>query len=349
LKKFSALASTTMDPTFVVKTRLLESDKSAQKEITKYVNQNKPKLLVLGSKSTTSNSSEKSCGSVPLYCQRHCKCPVVIVKRTYRGLGQQSKNLALAVDTNIMSDRAFEWLLKSCNLPASSFMMLVHAVEKATDKPDARKFLSAFGSRCRSSQKKHLIQSALLWFRDRTPEQAVDRFCELRAVDTLVLASNGNPTWTDKIKVTTSDYCVNYVSGVDIIIWRDPNPTPAPNTQFPEWDFSVAADSDQFPVITEHDLPRSGESRRPSLNTITRTLEKGTDRRHSTVDANLRALRPSTDSTKPSSSRRHSLDNGDMMRPNPPPCPRPAEKNNTPLSRERTLDKKKKYKNSNSK
>jgi len=193
-------------------------------------------------------------------------------------------------------------------------------------------------------KKKHLIQSALLWFRDRTPEQAVDRFCELRAVDTLVLASNGNPTWTDKIKVTTSDYCVNYVSGVDIIIWRDPNPTPAPNTQFPEWDFSVAADSDQFPVITEHDLPRSGESRRPSLNTITRTLEKGTDRRHSTVDANLRALRPSTDSTKPSSSRRHSLDNGDMMRPNPPPCPRPAEKNNTPLSRERALDKKKNIK-----
>jgi len=221
-------------------------------------------------------------------------------------------------------------------------MMLVHAVEKATDKPDARKFLATYGSRCRASQKKHLIQSALLWFRDRTPEQAIDRFCELRTVDTLVVASNGNPTWTDKLKATTSDYCVNYVSNVDIIIWRDPNPTPAPNTQFPVWDFSVASpDSNQFPAITEHDLT-SGGSRRPSINTITRTLEQGiciTDRRNST-NGDLRSGRQTTDSTKPSSSRRHSIDNGDMMRPNPPPCPRPTEKNNTPMSRERTLEKK---------
>jgi len=167
-------------------------------------------------------------------------------------------------------------------------------------------------------KKKHLIQSALLWFRDRTPEQAVDRFCELRAVDTLVVASNGSKSWTDKIKVTTADYCVNYVAGVDIIVWRDPNP-PKKNTQLPVWgDFSVGLpEANPFPIITEHDL----RSRRNS--TATNSTPK-----------------------PPSTSRRHSIDNGDMMRPTTtrPQLPLSAEKTNTPMSRERTLDKKQKKK-----
>jgi len=306
LRKFATLASTTMDPSFITKTRLLDCEKTIQKEITKYVNQNKPMFLILGSRSQSLYGEPSS---IPQYCQRKCDCTVIIVKRKYRGFGYHSKNLALAVDTNIMSDRCFEWILKASTLPDSSYLVLVHAVDRESDKVDARKFLASFGTRCRQSQKKHLIQSALLWFKDRTAEQAVERFCEIRNVDTLIIASNGSPTWTDKIKGRASDHCVNYVHSADVIIWKDPNPNPLPQLDLPNWTYVT----DQFPK------DRNPGSRRHSVDGV--VFRNAESRRSS-----LKQSEADDSQQEIKISRRHSVDNGELAHqvPSPPKEPRPT-------------------------
>lgn len=225
--------------------------------------------------------------------------------------------------------------LKSEHFAGLSYLVLVHAVDRESDKVDARKFLASFGTRCRQSQKKHLIQSALLWFKDRTAEQAVERFCEIRNVDTLIIASNGSPTWTDKIKGRASDHCVNYVHSADVIIWKDPNPNPLPQLDLPNWTYVT----DQFPK------DRNPGSRRHSVDGV--VFRNAESRRSS-----LKQSEADDSQQEIKISRRHSVDNGELAHqvPSPPkePRPTPVEKKNTPLSYQRSLDKEKKSKKKNS-
>jgi len=131
-------------------------------------------------------------------------------------------HVAISVDTTGPSDNAVNWFLSTSNLTNSSTLVIVHAVTKPTDKPNARKFLASYQSRCIASKKEYTMKSGLVYFKGKNTPDSIVKYCKDYSVDLLLLA----PRPHDGLKFTgsTTD-SITRTLDCDFLIWK-PNKRP---------------------------------------------------------------------------------------------------------------------------
>jgi nucleotide-binding universal stress UspA family protein len=220
LKTYDLWAKTTFPENLVVKTKLLQSKDGPGVGLKDYTRELNPKLLVLSS-SNTSSLKHRLMGGVTDYCTRFCTCPVVVIKRDRRAdiktNREKTVHVAIGVDTTGPSDNAVNWFLNTANLTNSSTLVIVHAVTKPSDKPNARKFLASYQSRCIASKKEYTMKSGLVYFKGKNVPDSITKYCREYSVDLLILAPNSS----EGIKLTgsTTD-AISRTIDCDYLIWK---------------------------------------------------------------------------------------------------------------------------------
>jgi len=227
LSKWGTLARKTFKDRNHIKisTKLLEDKQGVGHAIKRYCNEIKPKTLVVASCKTTA-LKRHLLGSVSEYCQHHCQCPVVIVKKPRVDVDvkvdAQPKPLhvAIAIDSNVHSDHAVEWFLSQVNLPKKSTMVLLHVVQKPKQKPDARKFLASYRPRCLESKKDFTMKSGLVYFKGKKPSDSILKYANDYGADLLIVASKWMTRFARQFKGSVSDACVKNAE-CDVMVWKD--------------------------------------------------------------------------------------------------------------------------------
>jgi len=220
LKTYDLWSKTTFPENLVVKTKLIQSKDGAGVGIRDYTREVNPKLLVLASSNSTS-LKHRLIGGVTDYCTRFCTCPVIVIKKDRRADIKTNRekliNAAIAVDTTGPSDNSVNWFLSTTNLINSSTLVIVHAVTKPTEKPNARKFLASYQSRCVASKKEYTMKSGLVYFKGKNVPDSIVKYCRDYSVDLLILAPNAH----DGIKLTgsTTDSIIRTID-CDFLIWK---------------------------------------------------------------------------------------------------------------------------------
>jgi len=203
-----------------VKTKLIQSKDGPGPTIKQYTEENNVKLLVLASPKP--GLKRRLVGGVTEYCHRFCSCPVVVVKKERRMDIKTSQgkvvHVAIALDKNSLSDNAVNWFLANATLSAASTLVLVHAVEKTTEKRQARKFLASYQPRCVASKKDYTMKSGLIYFKGKTIQESIVKYCHDYSVDLLILAP-GMQSYS-RLTTSTSEGCSRNVD-CDFMIWKD--------------------------------------------------------------------------------------------------------------------------------
>jgi len=204
-----------------VKTKLIQSKDSVGQAIKKYTDENNAKLLVLASPKGT--LKHRLVVGVTEYCHRFCQCPVVIVKKERRmdikTTQEKVVHVAIAVDQNPLSDNAVNWFLANATLSSSSTLVLVNAVEKTNEKREARKFLASFQPRCIASKKDYTMKSGLVYFKGKTIQESLVKYCHDYGVDLLVLAP-GMQSHLPRLTTSVTEACSRNID-CDFLIWKD--------------------------------------------------------------------------------------------------------------------------------
>jgi len=220
LKTYDLWSKTTFPENLVVKTKLLQSKDGPGVGIRDYTKEVNPKLLVLAS-SNSNSLKHRLIGGVTDFCERFCTCPVVIIKRDRRADIKTNRekivHVAIAVDTTGPGDNAVNWFLGTANLTNSSTLVIVHAVTKPTDKPNARKFLASYQSRCIASQKEYTMKSGLVYFKGKNVPDSIVKYCRDYSVDLLILAPNAHEGL--KLTGSTTD-SITRTLDCDFLIWK---------------------------------------------------------------------------------------------------------------------------------
>jgi len=155
LKKFDTDAQRLFKDRFVIHTKLIVSKEGIGPALVEYSNDLKPKLLVIGA-SGSGLFKLHILGSVSDYVQHHCQCPVVIVKTTHKGEGKRTQPLqvAVAVDHNVHSDHAVEWVLTETNMPKKINISSFTCCEKSYRETRSTKIFSVLQTQMRRKQKR---------------------------------------------------------------------------------------------------------------------------------------------------------------------------------------------------
>jgi len=147
-----------------------------------------------------------------------CECPVMVVKQDYSFAPHGAPTIALAMDVNVHCDRAFDWFLGTAQLPNTAQFYVLHIVSKRSDKPDARRFLSALKPRCIESKKLYAMASALVSY-DKTTSESLIKFSHDRNVDMLIIAHKGEPSKL-RLKNSITENCLRNSTN-DVLVWMD--------------------------------------------------------------------------------------------------------------------------------
>jgi hypothetical protein len=139
-------------------------------------------------------------------------------KKDYSLAPARSPTVALAMDVNVHCDRTFDWFLATAQPPNSAQLYVLHIVSKRSDKPDARRFLASLKPRCIESKKLYAMASALVSY-DKPTADSILKFSHDRRVDTLIIASKGEPSRL-RLKTSITDECLRH-SSTDVLIWQD--------------------------------------------------------------------------------------------------------------------------------
>jgi len=222
LKRYDIWCASVFPERLLVKTKLIQSKENIEKAIKRYTEENNAKVLVLAAPKPGLIKHVFRLGSIIEYCQRSCKCPVVIVKKERRmdikTPQVKVSHVAIAVDTNVPSDNAINWVLADASLSSGSTLVLVHAVEKATEKREARKFLASFQPRCIASKKDYTMKSGLVYFKGKSLQESIVKYCHDYGVDLLILAP-GLQSSIPRLTSSVSDQCSRNVD-CDVLIWK---------------------------------------------------------------------------------------------------------------------------------
>jgi len=218
LKRYDIWCASAFPDTLLVKTKLIQSKEGVGPTIKQYADENNAKYLVLASP----KKKHRLAGGVTEYCTRFCQCPVVVVKKERRmdikTTQEKLVHVAIAVDTNVLSDACVNWFLASANLSASSTLVLVHAVEKTSEKRQARKFLASFQPRCIISKKDYTMKSGLVYFKGKTIQESIVKYCHDYGVDLLILAP-GMQSNLPRLTASITESCSRNVD-CDFLIWK---------------------------------------------------------------------------------------------------------------------------------
>eukprot|EP00808_Paulinella_micropora_P023786 g12660.t1 len=206
----------------MVKTKMLRDDgRGVGHTIKAWVNKLMPKLVVVGTREVAGGTLwRRVAGSTSIFLVHHCHCPVLVVKDTQTKHTGKPLHVALAVDTNVHSQRAVQWFIKFANLPKDANMVILYAVGASEEKPAGREFLANFKPVAQGSTKTWQMKSALVFFKDLSPSEAIVKYVEDYHCDMLVIASRDLQTMNRKVIGSMSDTMVHN-GKCDVLVFKD--------------------------------------------------------------------------------------------------------------------------------